>query len=274
MAKEKSVEFGICKVCGNYKILTEEHIPPKSAFNNGRYKLYSGDEILKTLNDSKRLPWNFDGLKYKIKQGGFRLKTLCSKCNSYFGTNYVNEYQNVVKSFAFFLSEINIDKTECIHATTDKFKPLPFIKEIIAMFASLTNIATYPEIKNFLLDKHCNKFKKDKFRIYMSISKGNIQRTSNWSILFSTKGRFIVSEIVTFPFIFVLLGNADEQPPENTKHFGTDITSFVDFKYNDETTLEISLPIHECNINLPCDYRTKEEIENCKKQNIENKNYE
>ena len=272
MARAKSITFGICKSCGNYKILTEEHIPPRSAFNDGTIKIYSVDETLKTVTDNERLPWDFEGLKYQLKQGGHRLKTLCSKCNNYFGANYVSEYQNIIKSFAYFLSTLNIKNEKYVHAKTEKFKPLPFIKQVMAMFASLTNISDYPEMRNFLLDKNCNTFKKDKYRVYISIFKKGIKRLSGWSVLYGTKGSFLVSEIVSYPFIFILLGNADEQPPENTEHFGADITSFVDFKYEDETSLEISLPIHECNINLPCDYRTQEEIIQCRNENLKNKN--
>lgn len=266
MARQDKIEFGTCKICGGYKILTEEHIPPKSAFNNGTMLIYSGEEAMKTITDDSRLPWDFEGLKYKLKQGGRSFKTLCNRCNSYCGTNYVDYYQIIVKSFAYFLSTLDLSKIKHIEAKTRNFKPLPFFKQIIAMFASLTDISNDEKIRNFILDKNNNDFDNRKYRVYMSIFKSGIKRMSGWSFLIRNDGNFKVAEIISYPFIFVLLGNADEQPPENTEHFGADITSFVDFKYEDETSLEVSLPIHECNINLPCDYRTQEEIIKCREK--------
>lgn len=267
MRKKDSLTFGCCKACGEYKILTEEHIPPKSAYNNGTLKVYSADESLKTITDNNRDPWDFEGLKFKLKQGGNRFRTLCSSCNSYFGTHYVDYYQKVVKSFAFFLKTIDIEKETNICVTIEKFKPLVFIKEVVAMFASLTNIAKYKEIKTFLLNKNEVSLKNDKLRVYMSVFRGGIKRMSGWCVWVGTKGHFLVSEIVSYPFIFVLLGNANEHNDENCKHLGTNITNFASFKYEEEVDVKINLPINECNINFPCDYRTKEEIIQCRKNN-------
>lgn len=260
MARQDKIEFGTCRICGLHKRLTEEHIPPKSAFNNGTILIYSGDEAMKTITDESRLPWNFEGLKYKIKQGGRTFKTLCSKCNSYCGTNYVDYYQTTVKSFAYFLSTLDLLNAKYVEAKTKKFKPLPFFKQIISMFASLTNISNEDNMRDFILDKEDNNFDDKKYRVYMSIFKEGINRIFGWSVLGRTDGNFLVSEIVSYPFIFVLLGNADEHKLKECCEFGVDITNFAKFKFNEETSLEISLPINECNINFPCDYRTKEEI--------------
>ena len=271
MAKRDKLEFGKCKVCGLHKVLTEEHIPPKSTFNNGTIKIINADEAMKTITDKNRLPWDFDGLKYKLKQGGRTFKTLCSTCNSYFGTNYVNHYQINANSLAYSLSQITMDKCESINVRSENFRPLPFIKQVIAMFASITNIADDVNVKDFLLNKDNNNFDKSKLRIYMSIFKDGLNRLFGWSALYCKNGTYLVSEIVSYPFIFVLLGNADEHTEQDCKHLGVDITSFLDFKYEDETSIEISLPLHECNINLPCDYRSKKEILKCTQKKSNNK---
>ena len=271
MKKKDKLEFGICKICGEYKILTEEHIPPKSAFNNGTMMIYSSEEAIKTITDESRLPWDFNGLKYKLKQGGRTFKTLCGKCNSYCGTNYVDYYQIMVKSFARFLSTLDMSKDKHIEVKVEKFRPLPFLKQIIAMFSSLTDIAKNDNIKEFILDKDNNKFDDKKHRIYMSVFKDGMNRISGWSVLVRRDGNFLVSEIVSYPFIFVLLGDADEHILKEFCEFGVDITYFAKFKYNEEVKLGISLPIKECNINFPCDYRTKEEIIACRDENFKNK---
>ncbi len=269
MKKRDRFEFGICKICGKHKILTEEHIPPKSAFNNGTMKIYSGDEVMRSLTDNERLPWDFEGLKYTLKQGGQTFKTICSKCNSYCGTNYVNYYQMVVKGLAYFLSGLNISEAKVIDVKANTFQPLPFFKQIIAMFASLTDISS--DCRDFLLDKESNNFNYNKYNVYMSLFKDGLKRISGWNFILRTDGTFKVAEIVSFPFIFVLLGNAQDHCLQETCEFGVNITSFSKYKFEEELSLEMSLPIKECNINFPCDYRTKEEIVSCRNENLKDK---
>lgn len=269
MKRRDKLEFGICKICGEHKILTDEHIPPRSAFNNGTMMVYSSEEAIKTITDKDRLPWDFDGLKYKLKQGGRTFKTLCGKCNSYCGTNYVDYYQTMVKSFAYFLSTLDISKAEIVDAKTDKFRPLPFFKQIISMFSSITDISKNDDIKEFILDKDNNNFNDKKYRVYINIFRNGINRMFGKSVLVRRDGNFLVSEIVSYPFIFVLLEGADEHILKNFCEFGFDITYFTKFKYDEEIKLEISLPIKECNINMPCDYRTKQEIIKCRDENLQ-----
>lgn len=264
--KEDSLTFGICKICRKHKILTEEHIPPKAAFNNGTIKIYSSEENMKTIVDDNRLPWDYEGLKYKLKQGGNRYLTLCKTCNSYTGSNYVNYYQIVVKEFARFLHLQKPDK-DTITAYITPFKPLPFFKQVISMFASLTNITENKNLIEFILDKNNNKFDIEKYKVFMSVFNGGINRISGWSVIYTNNKSYLVSEIVSYPFIFVLLGNADEFSSENTSFLGTDITDFSKYKYDEEITIELTLDINECNINFPCDYRTKEEIIECRNLN-------
>lgn len=252
-----------CKLCGQYKIMTEEHIPPKSAFNNSTVKIYSPEEVIKTLTDSNRKPWDFSGLKYKLKQGGNTFYTLCSKCNSYTGTNYVNYYQQIVKSFIYFLSTLDLTNAKFVTATTDEFQPLPFIKQVLTMFASFTNITQSDEIRNFLLNKDIYKIKFEKYRIYMSLFKEGIPRMKSWNVIGTIKHSYLVSEITSYPFIFVLLGNANKIPKEDCTHFGVEITDFINYSYEQKVKIELSLPLNPCNIDLPCDYRTKEEINKC-----------
>ena len=91
--------YGTCALCGAETQLTFEHIPPRCAFNNHPAKSYSGDELIKTIAGEKRKPWDLSGLKYSNDQKGFGMYSLCSKCNSYTGKYYGNEYKKFAYGF-------------------------------------------------------------------------------------------------------------------------------------------------------------------------------
>ena len=39
--------IGYCHICGTYGKLSFEHIPPESALNRKRAKVYTGDDVIK-----------------------------------------------------------------------------------------------------------------------------------------------------------------------------------------------------------------------------------
>lgn len=80
---------GVCKLCGELKPLTFEHVPPKHAFNSFPVMYYSFDEAIKIMAGADgRKPWDFEGLKGKKHQAGSGAYYLCRSCNSNTGSWY------------------------------------------------------------------------------------------------------------------------------------------------------------------------------------------
>lgn len=87
----KSVD-GVCKLCGKHKKLTFEHLPPEAAFNATSVREYSGDVIIDLMTGADgRMPWDFEGLKWKQNQRGAGGYLLCDECNNNTGSWYMNE---------------------------------------------------------------------------------------------------------------------------------------------------------------------------------------
>ena len=97
---EKS-NYGICRLCGKYQKLEYEHVPPRAALNSKPAKTYSGLQMIKNMQSGK-LPWNFDGMRYKSLQKGLGGYYLCKKCNNNTGSWYAKDYSE-------FIVEIKID---------------------------------------------------------------------------------------------------------------------------------------------------------------------
>lgn len=73
---------GYCRICNDYKVLENDHIPPKSCFNRDVITIYEyiGNESI--------------GVKYN----GFQIKSICSECNRLLGNNYDSELSAFAKN--------------------------------------------------------------------------------------------------------------------------------------------------------------------------------
>ena len=90
---------GICCICGEYKKLTFEHIPPKSAFNDRSVVLHKIEDIMcKAPNDFGR---------GRISQKGSGEYTLCSKCNNDTGAWYGDAFAEFAEQGMNFMSISN-----------------------------------------------------------------------------------------------------------------------------------------------------------------------
>lgn len=107
MAKREHT--GICHICGEYKKLTYEHIPPEAAFNSQRRKMNTVEELMESKKIN-RAPWDIEGLKYKQFQQETDFYTLCGECNSFTGTKYGGAYSDLIKAIGTEIIKIPKEK--------------------------------------------------------------------------------------------------------------------------------------------------------------------
>lgn len=62
--------IGKCRLCGEIKKLTFEHVPPETTFNNYSVRILSGEEVIKQVADPNNPPWDFQTLKAQFNKGG------------------------------------------------------------------------------------------------------------------------------------------------------------------------------------------------------------
>ncbi|MDP4038859.1 MAG: hypothetical protein Q8P54_02775 [bacterium] len=251
--------YGTCHICGGYKKLTFEHIPPAKAFNQNKEITYLGTEILK---NNGKFPWDFIDRKGKIHQGGIGGHTLCGKCNSDTGGWYARAFVDFVAQAYKQLTLPKVTDNK-VKVGLKQIYPLRIIKQVIAMFFSINNSdiqRIHPELRRFVLSKHVKGLDDTKFAIFMYALKGNISRYAGISFMgsFSIKKPRILSELSAPPFGYVL-----EFSP-NRETIPTDyyeVTFFANkFNYDSRISLPVELPILENNTPLPADYRSKEDI--------------
>lgn len=254
---------GRCHICGEYKRLTDEHIPPRSALNENPICIYSGEEALR--NDDQ-MPWDFKGKKGRPMQKGVKFRRLCLECNGQLtGSHYVPAYSDFVRQ-AFILLQKGVPIRPSGFGTFEfsKIRPLRIVKQAVAMFLGINAPEigdAQPELREFVMRKEQRGLSPTKYGLYMYIAGGQLSRYCGLSVRlrgFGTESRSIrsVSELTSFPLGFLL----EIDPKEKEKQL-TDILFFANkFDFEEEADIRQDLPVKPVNTMFPLDYRSQKEV--------------
>lgn len=109
-------KIGVCSICLEEKILSDDHVPPKCCGNNkdSYYRRFTPEYLEET---SKLAPIH--------SQNGVKLRTICNKCNNDLGAIYDVELEKFYKSSLSQLSK------EVVFYPFDLFK---VIKAVLVIF--------------------------------------------------------------------------------------------------------------------------------------------
>lgn len=258
--------FGRCALCGKKTELTFEHIPPRSAFNSTPARPVSGDALIGTFSEEKRMPWDIDGLPYSNQQRGMGRFSLCRQCNNDTGTWYGNDYVDFARGVSHVMLKNNVQQGQMLRIVFKEVYPLRIVKQMLSMICSINQPAMedtrLSKLADFVLDKDAINLDKGNYKICLYLKTGALMKYCNFSVVVmkSKDGSGIeiipLSEICAYPFGFIVYFDL----PDGSDYKGCDITSFSDLQYNQKCDLEMALPIYETNNVFPLDYRTKGEI--------------
>lgn len=224
--KKKKIDF--CHLCGEFKELTFEHIPPKSAFNDKPILIQNHEHL---FNKKSYLY----GKSFRSNNGSGSY-CFCESCNNNTGTWYANDFSNFVKqAYVHFEKTSRVSKLNLVEFN---YKPLNVLKQILTMFLAIDHSGYLRDDKNlveFILEKE-NKSLPDKYQIYLYITISKHKRLFGiqWNNL---NGTFNAHSEITFnPFGYFLA--IDSPPPIETM---TNITQFKDYNFNENTHFIIPL---------------------------------
>lgn len=186
--KGEQMEKGICCICGCYKNLTYEHIPPRGSGNSKNVKSYKinyinvddEDTLLENLNKP-----TFDdlteGKKFEQYQRGYGLYRTCEDCNNSIKAVYDKEYIKLTKWVLTLTKNDSELKPECpksvIIQYPHEFIPLYFVKSVIAMFGILYGesfFQKYCDLRDFVMDFDSLAFDTKRYKLYMYFLKNSI----------------------------------------------------------------------------------------------------
>ena len=264
----KNNNKGICRLCGQYKKLTFEHVPPESAFNNFPVKHYRFDSVIQMMRESNsNTLWNTDGKRYEPQQRGSGGYYLCSSCNNNTGSWYISDYTYFIKCLHEVIVTNQFSTNNFYTFSLHNIYPLRIFKAIMVMFCDINkNLYRNDSIKDFLLDKESSNFDTNKYSIYIYLIKSSMRRITPISIkatIPNPNSITMLSEISSYPFGVVLYINK----PEFEKPTGICINDFLQYEYSSMGELTFNqIPYYEVNTIFPDDFRSKQQIFHQRKQ--------
>lgn len=254
MAKRRKV-IGICRLCGEEKELSFEHVPPQKAFN-------SGLAIVMPLQPGTILGPDdpITGMEYTKGVGAY---TLCHRCNNTTGSWYGNGFIRWCQQGAHLLDQSDNNPTLYYPYYID---PLSVLKQIVAMFFSVnafTFSKDHEELVGFVLNRE-RRYLSPKYRIFTYYNDSNRIRRVGLAgkidlqiggLVPEVRNMSFLSEIAHWPFGYVLTVNS---PSPNPRLF--EISHFARYEYGQYAVTHLQLPLLPIHLQFPGDYRTKEEI--------------
>lgn len=256
---------GQCKICGQFKELTAEHIPPKNAFNSSNVVVLPFDEVIKTMvGEDGRMPWDTQGLKGTVQQGGHKKYCLCRECNNNTGSWYMREYTDFAKTINVMIQQENLSVGNSYSFVIKNLYPLRIYKAMMTLMCDINNNCFGDEsLRRFLMDKENKSINSFKYSLYMYLVSTQMPRISGLSgivNLYNSGKNVLVSEMSSYPIGFALYLDK----PATYTPFGINIDMFATFDYDAKCNLHFSgVPYLDINSQFPADYRSKDDIVKC-----------
>jgi hypothetical protein len=244
-------KHGQCRICGEHRQLSFEHVPPEAAFNNAPAVAYHLDEYLRTRGD-------WESMRGRKSQRGVGAHTLCIPCNSKTGGWYGGEYVEWAKRGLQILDHVPPGTPPFQMTATGRY-PLRFIKQIVTMMFSVNSLGfaeANPELVTFVLDKERSHLP-PKYQVYLTVVGGPRTRSSGITGILDLDQHHteLVTEVGFPPFASLLLIGQERRADLGR------ITHFFDCGYNEKREVTVRLQRGELATPYPNDYRTRERVE-------------
>lgn len=260
---------GICRLCGNKTKLSFEHLPPRSALNSEKTKMYSMMDWLNRETEAAK--------KGKQYQRGVGVEALCTSCNNNTGAWYVPDLSKLVHTGVHTLRQIPKDTLLELNQNTDvriygnfsieNARPLAIIKQVATMFFAMNNPKfrdVHSDLADFVLSKTATGLPAG-YQFHLAFYIGPFTRYSNLNFILDTNTGIAqyVSEIAAPPFCYLLT-------IENQVCFAYgSINHYADYQYDEEVKLDIKTPVLVGNTPYALDFRSLDEVEKQRKKSEE-----
>lgn len=273
--------IGFCKLCGNKKKLSKEHIPPSAAFNSGDYKVQTIDKYkTKGVNI-----W-----QTKKKQGGHFAYVLCVECNNHTGQWYGGEHKKLAEACAPFANPSYAGRIVSINLP--ELFPLRLFKQALTIICATsteemndeweftlspaasdlgvaepdmdispaTNVM--PKIRKFILDKEANELPAP-FKLYTYLVGNPAGRQTGIVKMLSrsTGASALFTEFAWWPLGWVLVFEGQ------IKDMLFDITGWSQYKYDEGVPVTFNLPCYWVESKMPLDFRSPSQMAESRAKN-------
>jgi hypothetical protein len=244
----RGMRQGACYLCLVDGDLTFEHVPPRKAYNAGRFTV---EDAFARLSERPR---PFHG---PVRQGGIGEYTQCPGCNNRTGHWYGSEYVLWALRAVELLNRVSPNVREVTLTATQRY-PLRFLKQAVAMIFTANSpefTRRNRELAAFVLNRD-QRYLPRPYDLYLTLVRGRYSRMSGiYSTLsFSERRMEILSEVAHPPFGLVLaIGTRFGDGLGCISHFG-------EFSYDRKADVSFRVRIGDTESPFPGDYRTPDEL--------------
>lgn len=244
-------EIGRCRLCGCTTELTEEHVPPRRAFNDSQVLMYKLDRGASPSGGEARL-----APVGRPRQGGHRAYTLCAKCNNDTGSWYAGAYVRFAKECARHAHPGNADGIVGVSAS-DMF-PLRVAKQALVIVCSCCTAKLTERrvvLRDLLLCK-TNRGLPYPLRLfaYLNCAPGGRSSGVSGVLRVHTGEARVVAEFAAWPLGWVLSFNPLPVAA------AADVTHWADHSYSERIGGPIHLPCRWATTPWPLDFRSPDQV--------------
>ncbi len=235
---------GHCRLCGAYGPLTEEHTPPRRAFNDSMIFLRRAD----TRNGQLSFP------ERSMYKKGFAQRTLCETCNNRAGRKFADSYVRLTKrvatqlDFAVFGDHLHIMGVE---------KPAHIVQQVLLQFVTLINegfVTVNEWLRSSILERQPSL--PPDLRLYLFATKTKNVRSTGLvaAYLSEAKRHDIFAEFAFWPLGCVLAFS------DLDTRFLTPIHHWTDVSVKSNATRDLVLRINHTENSAALDYRSSAQV--------------
>lgn len=223
--------YGICRLCGETRKLTFEHIPPRAAFNDAQVFIQNHENLFEE--------GSYLYGKRRSSHRGMGRQSLCESCQTKTGGWYAKHYVEFARQAAVLIHR-DFKKSPFDHCY--QIQPLEVLKQALVMFASTESSRTLldrPEYRRYLLDPYNTQFPSD-FRVYLYYTLSSTHRMNGRAMVADGARVSHCAEISFHPIGLVLSFN--KTPPHQAM---VDITDFSSCAPMERKSVHVSPPVLE-----------------------------
>lgn len=244
------MKTGICRICGFDGLLSFEHVPPESAFNDR--------PVVRARIKQMMTPGHWDGSGGIQEQRGSGAHTLCELCNNSTGSWYGTEYATWAHRALEMLGQIPSDFEGQV-LLPFVGKPLRFLKQVITMMFSVNGpgfAALHPELVAFVRDKHIRYLPRH-YAVDLVLVRGSLARGVGVfsTIKLNTGETIIACEVAHYPFAFQLyFGKPPKERCGPIEHFGQ-------YRYDEHVVVTLKTIAGHVATKFGGDYRSRARVD-------------
>jgi hypothetical protein len=245
---------GNCYVCGEYGPLTQEHIPPKRAFNDRNVVL---TRMLAARDEAER--------EFKQQhQGGHKQPVLCATCNNDTGAWYGTDYAHFAQLCAERAKPSLVGRRVAVDLAA--VRPLRIFKQALTIICASSGpgvAGATPRLRDLILNPNLTG-RPGNLRLFCFLVANVAGRATGVTGIGGLTRHFrIAAEFAWWPVGWVLAFNSEGEYPELC-----DLTHWGSYGYDERSSLTFFLPCWPISTSIPLDYRTPDQAHRDYRRNM------